>query len=75
MTHLPLDAPITRREFYFEMLTVWLFILLVATKAVGSDASWRNMVVPVGALAILALHAVALWRGSRRERASRGGAA
>ena len=71
MTNSYLSAPVSRREFYFEMLAVWLVILMVATRTVGPNATWRDMLVPVGALAMLALHAAALWRAQRRERATR----
>ena len=65
MVNQPMDAPITRREFYMELMVVWLFILLTSTARIGSDSGWTSLLIPVGALAILALHAVALARGSR----------
>jgi hypothetical protein len=70
MMNASLNAPITRREFHYEMLAVWLIVLMVATSAIGADETWRDLLLPLGALAMLSLHAVALWKGTRRERAT-----
>lgn len=68
-THL--SAPISRREFYFEMVAVWLVVLMVAVRTVGPTANWRDLLLPVGALAMLALHAAALWKAQRLDRSTR----
>jgi len=66
MVELPLDAPMTRREFYREQTLVWLFILLTSLSALQSDARWTGYVLPIGALFILGLYAFA----QRRRRPS-----
>jgi hypothetical protein len=68
MVQLPLNEPITRRELLTEMMVVWLFVVLISTKTVDDGAGWRSLVLPVGALAILVLHVLALWRGTRASR-------
>lgn len=70
MTTLPPDGPVTRREFYLEMTVVWLFILLISTAGIDRSSDWRAMLVPVGALLILALHSIESWKAARRHRAA-----
>src|SRR5688572_29406061 len=66
----PLNTPISRREFYYEMLVVWLFLVLIATSVIGADSTWRDLLLPLGALVMLSLHAIAIRKGTRRERAT-----
>ena len=60
MVDQPLDAPVSRREFYQGMTTVWLFIVLTSLPAGG--ARWTALILPVGALGILLLYARTLRR-------------
>jgi len=62
MIALPPDAPVTRREFYMSLTTVWLFIVLVAAADLGRASKWTALVLPIGALGIFILHAVSLRR-------------
>jgi hypothetical protein len=63
MADMPLDAPVTRREFYLELMVVWLFLLLAALPLIKVESRWTAIILPVGALLMVLLHAVALRRG------------
>ena len=65
MVNLPPDAPVTRREFHTELMIVWLFVVLASAAALNGRARWSAVVLPLGALAMLALHALALRRSLR----------
>ena len=62
MVTLPSDAPVTRREFYMELMVVWLFILLASLAALRDSQRWSAAILPIGALLMVALHALALRR-------------
>jgi hypothetical protein len=62
MVTQPSDAPVTRREFYMELMVVWLFILLASLAALRDSQRWSAVILPVGALLMVALHALALRR-------------
>jgi hypothetical protein len=66
MVHMPLDAPITRRELYFELTLVWLFVVLVAVQAMPEDVTWTSLLLPIGGLLILLAHVWALRPRSQR---------
>ena len=65
MVDMPLDAPITRREYHLELMVVWLFVVLATSATLESGVHWTSALVPLGALGMVALHAIALRRGSR----------
>ena len=62
MVNLPSDAPVTRREFHTELMVVWLFILFASGDALRDSQRWSDLVLPIGALAMVILHAFALRR-------------
>lgn len=59
MVHLPLDAPLTRREFHMELMVVWL----ASAAALSDSQRWSAAILPAGALLMVALHA----RARRRK--------
>ena len=63
MVHLPLDAPLTRREFHMELMVVWLFVWLASAAALSDSQRWSAAILPAGALLMVALHA----RARRRK--------
>lgn len=65
MVNMPLDAPLTRREYHMELMVVWLFVVLATSTTLGSRDHWTSVLVPLGALGMVALHAIALRRGSK----------
>ena len=62
MIDVPPGAPVTRREFYMSLTLVWLFIVLLAAAELERASGWTALVLPLGALGIFFLHAVALRR-------------
>ena len=64
MVNMPLDAPITRREYHLELMIVWLFVVLATSATLASGVHWTSALVSLGALGMLAVHAIALRRGS-----------
>ena len=62
MSDMPPDAPVTRREFSMSLTLVWLFIVLIAVPDLERPSRWTDLVLPVGALGILFLHAASLRR-------------
>ncbi|MEX2179588.1 MAG: hypothetical protein WD801_12810 [Gemmatimonadaceae bacterium] len=61
---MPLDTPITRREYHLELMIVWAFVVLATTATLESGFRWTFTIVPLGALGMVALHAIALRRGA-----------
>ena len=53
--------PITAGEFYAALTVVWLFLLLLSLEQAADGGGWQSYILPVGALALLGLHALA-WR-------------
>ena len=68
MVNLPLDAPVTRREFHMELMVVWLFVLLASAAALRDSQRWSAAILPIGALVMVALHAFALRRNAAAPR-------
>ena len=64
MVTLPPDAPVTQREFHMELMIVWLFVVLASTAALDDGARWTSALVPLGALVMVFLHALAVRRAS-----------
>jgi hypothetical protein len=60
---------VTAREFYGSLTTVWLFVAILAIQNAREADRWVDYVLPIGTLAMLAIHAAA-WR--RHERRSDG---
>ena len=64
MVNMPLDAPITRREYHLELMIVWVFVVLATSATLATGFRWISTILPLGALGMVGLHAIALRRGT-----------
>lgn len=52
---------VTPSDFYGSLTVIWLFLTLIALRALPADPTWRAYLLPVGTLVMLGFYARA-WR-------------